>query len=63
MTTRDLADATALQTARMVATGELTALEACDAAIARIEAGDGSIHAVVVRDFERARVAARAIDA
>lgn len=63
MTTRDLADATALQTARMVATGELTALEACDAAIARIEAGDGSIHAVVVRDFDRARVAARAIDA
>ncbi len=47
----------------MVATGEISALEACDAAIARIEARDGSINAVVVRDFDRARVAARAIDA
>ena len=32
-------------------------------AIARIEALDGPINAVVVRDFERARAAARAADA
>jgi amidase len=33
-----------------------------DAAIARIEALDGKINAVVVRDFERARAAAKAAD-
>jgi len=59
----DLAKATAIDTARAIADGELTALEACDAAIARIEAKDGPINAVVVRDFERARDQARAADA
>lgn len=53
----------AIGTARAVAAGEVTALEACDAAIARIEARDGPVHAVVVRDFERAREQARAVDA
>jgi amidase len=38
-----------------IAAGRLSALEACDAAIARIERMDGAINAVVVRDFERAR--------
>ena len=33
-----------------------------EAAIARIEALDGAINAVVVRDFERARAAARALE-
>ena len=33
---------------------ELSALEACDGAIARIEKLDASINSVVVRDFERA---------
>ncbi len=37
-------------------------MEACDAAIDRIEARDGPINAVVVRDFDRARTAARSID-
>lgn len=41
----------------------MSALELADAAIARIEARDGPINAVVVRDFERAREAARAADA
>ncbi|WP_426281917.1 amidase family protein [Sphingomonas sp. NFX23] len=53
----------ALQTAAAIRAGETTALAACDAAIARIEARDGAINAVVIRDFARAREAARALDA
>ena len=59
----DLATATALDTARAVAGGEFSAVEACDAAIARIEALDGPVNAVVVRDFDRARAAAKTVDA
>jgi amidase len=59
----DLALATAGQTATAIAAGKVSALEAADAAIARIEARDGAINAVVVRDFDRARDAARAADA
>ncbi len=44
--------------ARTVSSRELT-----EAAIARIEALDGRINAVVVRDFDRARIAADAADA
>jgi amidase len=51
----DLSNALA---ARKVSARELT-----DAAIARIEALDGKINAVVVRDFARARAAADAADA
>jgi amidase len=36
----------------------VSAVELVDAAIARIEALDGKINAVVVRDFEQARTAA-----
>lgn len=46
-----------------VASGAVSAVEAAEAAIARIEAGDGEINAVVVRDFDRALDAARAVDA
>ena len=53
----------ALELATQIARKELSALEAVDAAIARIEAGDGAINAVVVRDFDRARAAAEAADA
>lgn len=49
--------------AQAVAAGRISALELCDAAIARIEALDGAINAVVVRDFERGREQARAADA
>ena len=52
----------ALATAAAIRAGETTALAETDAAIARIEAGDGALNAVVVRDFDRARVAARALD-
>ncbi len=53
---------TARQTAAAVAAGDMSALEACNAAIARIEALDGPINAVVIRDFDRARVAAAEAD-
>ena len=53
---------TALATAAAVRAGETTALAECDAAIARIEARDAALNAVVVRDFDRARAAARAFD-
>jgi amidase len=54
---------TALALAGQIAAGQLSALDATDAAIARIEAADGTINAVVVRDFDRAREAAKAADA
>ena len=41
---------------------KISALELADHAIARIEVVDRSVNAVVVRDFERARDAARAAD-
>ena len=53
-------------TATQLATGlkrkAFSAAELCDAAIARIEALDEKINAVVVRDFERARTEARMAD-
>jgi amidase len=52
----------ALQTAAAIRAGDTTALAACEAAIARIEALDGAINAVVVRDFDRAREQARDVD-
>lgn len=57
-----LSKAGALETAAAVRSGEISALDACDAAIARIEALDKPLNAVVVRDFERARAAAKRID-
>jgi len=53
----------AIETAAAIASGETTARAECDAAIARIEALDGPINAVVVRDFDRARAAADEADA
>ncbi len=41
---------------------DVSAIELTDRAIARIEQGDGALNAVVVRDFARARAAARAAD-
>lgn len=51
----------ALETAAMIARGEISPLEAVDAAIARIESRDAHINAVVVCDFDRARDAAKAM--
>ncbi|MGA2044470.1 MAG: amidase [Roseiarcus sp.] len=49
--------------AEALAAGKVSALELADDAIARIEACDGRVNAVCVRDFERARESARAADA
>ncbi len=43
--------------------GRVSAVELLDRAITRIEAYDGAINAVVVRDFDRARAAAKQADA
>jgi amidase len=53
---------TALATAAAVRSGATTATAETDAAIARIEARDGALNAVVVRDFDRARGAAAELD-
>ncbi|MCA0902436.1 amidase family protein [Qipengyuania aquimaris] len=52
----------AIETAASIAAGELSPLEAVDAAIARIEHLDTHINAVVVCDFDRARDAAKGMD-
>ncbi len=61
--TRDYADAFAVELTQALAARRVSALELADTAIARIEARDGAINAVVVRDFDRAREAAKAADA
>jgi amidase len=58
----DYAKASAGQLARALAERQVGAVELCDEAIRTIEANDGPINAVVVRDFERAREAAKAAD-
>jgi len=54
------ADATTL--AASLARGDITALELTDAAIADVEQRDGTLNAVVVRDFDCARTAAMVAD-
>ncbi|MBX3594218.1 amidase family protein [Sphingomonas sp.] len=56
------AGASATDIAAAIRSGETSARAQCDLAIARIEAGDGAINAVVIRDFDRARTAADAAD-
>jgi amidase len=58
----DLDTAPAHVLAAALADKRLSAREACEAAIARIERLDGAINAVVVRDFDRAREQAAARD-
>jgi len=58
----DLLDQTAGEIVDALAARKVGALELTEVAIARIEARDGPINAVVVRDFDRARQAARAAD-
>jgi amidase len=59
----DLLSAGAAQSARALAARQVSAAELCEAAIGRIEALDGALNAVVVRDFERARRQAAEADA
>jgi amidase len=58
-----MTERSAIETAAAIARGESNARAECEAAIARIEARDGAINAVVVRDFDRARAAADQADA
>src|SRR5215471_13007878 len=53
----------ACELAGLLAARKVSALELFELALARIERADARINAVVVRDFERARDAARAADA
>jgi len=55
-------EATATDIAAEIAAGNSSALAATEAAIARIEALDGPINAVVVRDFDAARATAKRLD-
>ena len=59
----DYSTASAGTMAAALAAREVSSLELFEAAIARIERLDGPINAVVVRDFDRAREAAKAADA
>jgi amidase len=59
----DYATASAGELARALAARQVSAVELFEAAVSAIEAKDGPINAVVVRDFDRAREAAKAADA
>jgi amidase len=59
----DYATATAGSMAKALAARQVSAAELCEEAVRAIQAKDGPINAVVVRDFDRAREAARAADA
>jgi amidase len=58
----DLAFLPAKRLAAMIRSKKIGCLELLDHTIARIEKYDGAINAVVVRDFDRARKRARALD-
>lgn len=62
MSSVDYAYATALELVKWLDEGAVSAFELTEAAIARIERLDPNINAVCVRDFERAREAAREAD-
>jgi len=55
-------DLTALAARRMIGRKELSAAELLESCIARIEAVDHAVNAMVARDFFRARTAAKAAD-
>lgn len=59
----DPADLSAVEARRLIGARELSPVELADACIARIERLDGAVNAVVARDFDRARAAARAAEA
>ena len=52
----------ALETASAIRAGQLSAAEAVDAAILRVEHLDTTINALAVPDFERAAARAKAMD-
>ena len=58
----NLDTANAVETAKAIAEGHFSALEACDAAIDRIEQRNGAMNAVIIQDFDRAREKANKLD-
>lgn len=60
--TQDLSWAPTGAVAEALATRQVSAVELCEAAIARIKARNPALNAVVVPDFDRARVQAKAAD-
>jgi fatty acid amide hydrolase len=60
---RELTWCSASELARLIAAGTVSALEVVDAHIARIEAVDERLNAVVARRFDAARAEASAVDA
>src|ERR1700755_2446999 len=56
-------DLTAVEARRLIGTKQLAPTELLGSCIARIEAVDHAVNAMVARDFDRARVAAKAADA
>ena len=56
-------DLPATEARRLIATKRLSATELLESCIARIEAVDHAVNAMVARDFDRARIAAKAADA
>ena len=58
----EIAFCSAGELARMIRDGEISSLELADYYIDRIERLDGDLNAVIVRDFERGREAARQAD-
>jgi Asp-tRNA(Asn)/Glu-tRNA(Gln) amidotransferase A subunit family amidase len=56
-------DLTAVEARRLIGTKSLSAGELLESCIERIEAVDPAVNAMVARDFDRARVAAKAADA
>jgi fatty acid amide hydrolase len=59
---RDLCKLSATELARRIAQGEVTAINAVEAHIERIERVNGKLNAVVVKRYDAARAEARAID-
>ena len=51
----DLCDMTAVELRRMIGRKDISPVELLDSCIARIEATDGALNAVVTRSFDRAR--------
>ena len=56
-------DLTAVEARRLIGTKQLSATELLESCIARIEAIDPAVNAMVARDFDRARATAKAADA
>lgn len=60
--TTDITERSAIALAASIAQGELSAIEAVEASIARIEAVNPTLNAVVVKRYDEARAEARAAD-